>query len=402
MTVPMLKKLFLRGFRSFPAAVVEFDNPTFLVGQNGSGKSNLADAFAFLSDAMNFRLSTVFNQRAGYVTVGSRSGQTNRPLNLGMRLKLANLNEEVSTADYAFELGYSRDSIQIRRERCTLDRKDGSCVWFDRTSDRFKFSSSKQSLNPSLEPNALALPLVGGDSRFQPVLDFLSEMRVYSIDPAVLREMQDTDSSNRLHPDGSNTTSILREIARQSPADLEILIDLLGIITPGTVDLRTKEYRNKLILELTQKYKSNKTKFESFSLSDGTLRAVGLLAAIFQTQRPKVLLIEEPEATIHPGALGAVLDVLWHAKRFMQVVVTTHSPDILEAKWIKDSHLRIVTWDDGCTHVARVSADTREALREHLMDAGELMRSGTLLAAPADDLFSQSPTKVPLFKGGLG
>ena len=402
MTVPMLKRLYLRGFRSFPAAVVEFDNPTFLVGQNGAGKSNLADAFAFLSDAMNSRLSTVFNQRAGYVTVSSRSGQTKHPLNLGMRLKLANLNEEVSTADYAFELRYFRDSIQVKRERCTLDRKDGSCVWFDRTSDEFKFSSSTQSLNPSLESNVLALPLVGGDSRFRPVLDFLSEMRVYSIDPAVLREMQDTDSGNRLNSDGSNTTSVLREIARQSPVDSEILIDLLGAIVPGVIDIKPKEYRNKLILELTQKFKSKKTRFESFSLSDGTLRAVGLLAAIFQTQRPKVLLLEEPEATIHPGALGAVLDVLRHAKRFMQVIVATHSPDILEAKWIEDRHLRIVTWYDGCTHVARISADTREALREHLMDAGELMRSGTLLAAPADDLFSQSPNKVPLFKGGPG
>lgn len=401
MTVPMLERLYLRGFRSFPAAVVEFDNPTFLVGQNGAGKSNLVDAFAFLSDAMNSRLSTVFNQRSGYVAVGSRSGQTKRPLNLGIRLKLAKLNEEVCTADYAFELRYLKDSIQVKRERCILRRNDGSCVWFDRTSDGFKSSGTK-SLNPSLELNALALPLVGGDSRFKPVLDFLSEMRVYSIDPAVLRGMQDTDSGNRLNSDGSNTTSVLREIARQSPVDLEILIDLLGAIVPGMVDIKPKEYRNKLTLELTQEFKSKKTRFESFSLSDGTLRAVGLLTAIFQTQRPKVLLIEEPEATIHPGALGAVLDALWHAKRFMQVIVATHSPDILEAKWIEDRHLRIVTWDDGCTHVARVSADTREALREHLMDAGELMRSGTLLAASADDLFSQSPNKVPLFKGGLG
>lgn len=401
MTVPMLESLYLRGFRSFPAAVVEFDNPTFLIGQNGAGKSNLVDVFAFLSDAMNSRLSTVFNQRSGYVAVGSRSGQTKRPLNLGIRLKLAKLNEEISTADYAFELRYFKDSIQVKRERCILSRNDGSCVWFDRTSDGFKSSGTK-SLNPSLELNALALPLVGGDSRFKPVLDFLSEMRVYSIDPAVLRGMQDTDSGNRLNSDGSNTTSVLREIARQSPVDLEILIDLLGAIVPGMVDIKPKEYRNKLTLELTQEFKSKKTRFESFSLSDGTLRAVGLLTAIFQTQRPKVLLIEEPEATIHPGALGAVLDALWHAKRFMQVIVATHSPDILEAKWIEDRHLRIVTWDDGCTHVARVSADTREALREHLMDAGELMRSGTLLAASADDLFSQSPNKVPLFKGGLG
>ncbi len=41
-------------------------------------------------------------------------------------------------------------------------------------------------------------------------------------------------------------------------------------------------------------------------MSDGTLRSLGLIMAVFQKQSPSVLVIEEPEATIHPGALGAV------------------------------------------------------------------------------------------------
>lgn len=399
MPIPMLKRLFLRGFRSFPAAVVEFNNPTFLVGQNGAGKSNLADAFAFLSEAMTSPLSTVLSQRAGYAGVSSRRAQTRRPLNLGMRADIAGLNEEISAARYAFELQYYDSGIQIKREKCVISLRDSSSVWFDRNTN--ELSSNVHSLHPPLATNALAMPIVGGDSRFWPVWDFLSRMLIYRIDPAVLRGMQNIDSGSRLNLDGSNATSVLREMACQTPADSELLVDLLGTIVPGTVDLKPKEYGNKLILELTQKSSNSKeVKFESFNLSDGTLRAVGLLTAIFQRPRPKVLLIEEPEATIHPSALGAVLDVLWNAKCFMQVVVTTHSPDILEAKWIEDNHLRVVTWKEGLSQVAKVSADTREALRSQLMDAGELMRSGTLFAAPVDDLFLQSPKKVPLFKGG--
>ena len=44
MSKPFLRELKLKRFRSFPAEIVSFDNPTFLVGQNGSGKSNVADA----------------------------------------------------------------------------------------------------------------------------------------------------------------------------------------------------------------------------------------------------------------------------------------------------------------------------------------------------------------------
>ena len=401
MPIPMLKRLFLRGFRSFPAAVVEFDNPTFLVGQNGAGKSNLADAFAFLSETMTSPLPTVFSQRAGYAAVSSRSAKTRHPLNLGMKAEIADLNEETSAAHYSFELRYYNSGIQIKREKCVINLRDGSSVWFDRNAD--ELSSNVHSLHPPLEMNTLAMPMVGGDSRFLPVWDFLSRMLIYRIDPAVLRGMQDADDGSRLNLDGGNAASVLREMAYKAPADLELLVDLLGTIVPGTVDIKPKEYGNKLILELTQQSSNSKEiKFESFNLSDGTLRAVGLLTAIFQHPRPKVLLIEEPEATVHPGALGVVLDVLWNAKCFMQVVVTTHSPDILEAKWIEDNHLRVVTWNEGSSQVARVSDDTRAALREQLMDAGELMRSGTLFASPVDDLFFQSPNKVPLFKGGSG
>ena len=102
-------------------------------------------------------------------------------------------------------------------------------------------------------------------------------------------------------------------------------------------------------------------------MSDGTLRALGLLAAVYQRAAPSVLVIEEPEATIHPGALGAVLDLLRHASRHMQVIVTTHSPEVLDADWLQDEHLRIVTWQEGATRILPLAGGTQEALREHLM-----------------------------------
>ena len=122
-------------------------------------------------------------------------------------------------------------------------------------------------------------------------------------------------------------------------------------------------------------------KFEAFNMSDGTLRVLGILAAIFQRPAPSLIVIEEPEATVHPGAIGTILDVLRHAGRFMQVVVTTHSPDVLDARWIEDRHLRIASWERGITRVSTVSPSVRAALREHLMGAGELLRSNAMTAA---------------------
>ena len=183
------------------------------------------------------------------------------------------------------------------------------------------------SLDPVMEPNALILPLVGGDKRFQPVLRFLSDMRMCQIEPAALRAMQDPDGGIHLRSDGRNAASVLREIQRESKESWARILELLENIVPSTVDVRPKKHGNKLTLEFSQKWGGRAPiKFEAFNMSDGTLRVLGLLAAVFQHPPPSLLVIEEPEATMHPGALGAILDVLRHAERFMQVVVTTHSP----------------------------------------------------------------------------
>jgi predicted ATPase len=113
-------------------------------------------------------------------------------------------------------------------------------------------------------------------------------------------------------------------------------------------------------------------------MSDGTLRVLGLITAVFQLPAPSLLVIEEPEASMHPGALGSILDVLRLASRSMQVVVTTHSPDILDAKWIEDRHLRILSREHGFTRIDSVSRAVRTVMKSHLMGAGELLRSNAL------------------------
>jgi predicted ATPase len=128
-------------------------------------------------------------------------------------------------------------------------------------------------------------------------------------------------------------------------------------------------------------------------MSDGTLRVLGMLMAVFQKSTPSLIVIEEPEATIHPGALGAILDLIHIASQRMQVVVTTHSPELLDAKWIQDEHLRVVEWSKGASHIVRVSDSVREMLKQHLMGAGELMRSNALqpAASGGSALGTQTP-----------
>lgn len=375
----MLASLTLKRFRSFPMGRVEFANPTFLVGRNGSGKSNLGDAFAFLAEAMASPLQAVFDRRGGISAVGNRSSAKGRPADLGLKVVL---RTDAFFASYAFEIRATKPhGFEVLREQCVVHPGTGARSWFHR--DGVDFRSNTPSLQPAPEAGALALPLVGGDVRFGGVLHFLSGMRISRIEPASLREMQDPDGGARLRPGGQNAASVLREIERESAGDWQMLLELLKSIVPGTIAVAPKPQGNKLTLQFTQDWGLRQpVRFQAYNMSDGTLRALGLLAAVFQRPTPSVLVIEEPEATIHPGALGAILDLLRHASRRMQVVITTHSPDVLDAKWIADHHLRILTWEKGATGVGEVSTAVRESLREHLMGAGEMLRANVLTPEP--------------------
>jgi hypothetical protein len=129
----VVKSITLKRFRSIPAETVQLDNPTIVVGRNGSGKSNFADSFAFLSDCMSWPLQAVFDRRGGIGAVRNRSSGMSHPPNMGVAVTLGPCNGDVTESTYAFEIRARPDSgFEVLREQCVVHR--GSRVdWFDRS-----------------------------------------------------------------------------------------------------------------------------------------------------------------------------------------------------------------------------------------------------------------------------
>ncbi len=377
---PFIRQLVLKGFRSIPAARIEFDNPTILVGRNASGKSNIVSVFSFLADAMRMPLPTVFDRTGGFAAVRNRSSGGGRPPNLAMRV---DFERRKKRGFYAFEIRADRlQSFSVLREQCVFyDGRERS--WFDRKGKRF--DSDVDGLHPSIDTSSLALPIIGGAKAFNQVWRAFSRMRRYSIEPGKLRGMQEPDAGYALLPDGANAASVLERIESRRRDDFERLSSFLEVIVPNTRGISVNRHGKNLSLEITQTWGEGAPKalkFEGFDMSDGTLRAIGLLAAVFQRPTPTLIAVEEPEATIHSGALGAVLDLLWEASERMQVIVTTHSPELLDRQEVADRHLRMIEWREGVTRVGPVSDANRRALREGLTEAGGLLRANALEAEP--------------------
>lgn len=124
---------------------------------------------------------------------------------------------QATSGFYAFEVKALPDyGFSVVREQCSVTGDLGARSWFDRRGTAF--TSNVGGVKPSLDPASPSLPLVGGEAKFAPVLRTLAAMRVYSIEPGKLREMQEPDSGTSLKSDGSNVASVLREIERQSEA----------------------------------------------------------------------------------------------------------------------------------------------------------------------------------------
>ena len=397
MSSPTLHSIALTGFRSLASERIELDNPTFLVGPNAAGKSNLADAFSFVAEAMTSPLLTVFEHRGGYRSVVSRDECSQRPQgSLGIFVELRNVGMlEKSRATYGFILQpQGDDGFKVQQEACRVTSENGSVRGFTRSEAGFVSNPAvdirepveahgDMVLKPALEHDALVLPSVTGYYPFRDVYDVLSSMRVYKIDPLVLQSPQIPDEGKRLLPKGGNVASVLKHLRRHFPEELSNVNDFLAAIVPSMIGVNPIMHGNWLFLEFTQELRSAPVAFDAADVSDGTLRALGLITAVFQRPTPPIVVIEEPELTMHPGALGAILDLLEHASERMQVVVTTHSPDILDARWIEGRHLRLLEWADGRTKVSRISEASQDILTDGVMCAGELLRSNALRAEAA-------------------
>jgi predicted ATPase len=105
---------------------------------------------------------------------------------------------------------------------------------------------------------------------------------------------------------------------------------------------------------------------------------LGILVALFQHpagDRPIPLVaIEEPEMALHPAAAGLLLDSLREAANSRQVLVTSHSPDLLDRWDIEADSILAVSSEEGKTLIGPLNQASRAIMRKRLRTAGDLLR----------------------------
>ena len=377
----------LRNFRSIAWCDVELRNPTVLVGPNATGKSNFLDGLQFIRDALDSRLDYALRTRGGLDVVRRKSG--GHPTHLTLRIDLT--SPESGDTSYVFEIAAgSGGAYRVKEEVCkvTLPRP---CD-FHRREDTVEFSGfeGQRTLRVPASDD-LFLPRAGEE--FKQVLDLLLGITVYAFDPVAMRQPQPPEPYEALARDGHNLGSVLRKHPSTRVSEY------LAAIVPGVEKVEGAHIGGFDTFRFKQGVQGQKYPwtFPAASMSDGTLRALGVLVALLtdSAQRPSLVAIEEIEAGLHPGAAGVLWDALLEASRCSQLIVSTHSPDLLDRDDLQDASLLGVSILDGRTVVAPPPEADLRVLQEQLCTAGELMRQVRLQPDPGE---VEEPPRQEMFR----
>lgn len=373
----LVTRVVLRNYKSIAACDVSPAGLTFLVGPNGSGKSNFLDALRFVAESLRFSLEHAVRDRGGINEVRRRSG--GHPTHFGARVEF-DLGD--ATGHFAFTVAAKRGGgYNLQEEECVVLPRDDAPAHYYRVSSGEAKSSVP--VLPAPSPRRLTLVSASGLPEFRPVYDALSRSGFYNLSPAAIRAMQSPDPGDLMNRDGGNVASVLDRIAQRSPEAKRRIEEYLGKVVPGIAGVDRKPVGPVETLEFRQRVTGapHPWRFYADGMSDGALRATGLLVALFQTHGGgggrSFVGVEEPEAALHPAAAGIVVDALRDAAEIKQVLVTSHGADLLDEEGIGPARILAAAPEDGITRIGPVDA-AAFGPEDRPYAAGELLRTGKL------------------------
>jgi predicted ATPase len=368
----MLRRVYVRNYKSIAEAEVTLERFTVFIGPNGSGKSNFVDALRFVRDAIVSGLDTAISHRRGIRAI--RRWSPRRPVDVTIKLEF--LFPDGTQTIYGFELGSEKGGeYRIKAEFCQTIQSNGTEDGFEvREGNIVRFPKALELPTPP-EPQPvrfLLFPFLG-TAVAQQAWNFLRSIGFYHPLPNAIRTSayMPVIVPPPLLEHGENLPFVLRTLQQHHPDTFQQISEYLRLLVPGLKSLAPSKSGDMLEVKHGDE---NETfaELEFWQESDGTLRLLALLTAMYQQPPLYMLVIEEPELTVHPEALAVLVDLLIERSAYQQVLITTHSPDLLNC--LPAETLRIVELEGGTTKIGPLSEEQKAVVEAKYFKMGDLLR----------------------------
>ena len=353
----MITSIRLVNFKNFADETLRVGPFTVIVGANASGKSNIRDAFRFLCGiGRDYTLAEIIGGKYG--SGGQREwepirGAANEIIRFGQEMFSIEVEiewgagtEYSEKAQYMIEVGLDKrksGEFQIKKEKLIVESETFYIAHSDGENLRVRGAWDREQKEILLDSNRAVLRQlieylqVKTISKKEPanlrsmmgwVNFILSDIHFPELSPDRMREPS-LPGSGVLGDFGENLPTVLEEICTD-PKRQEILTSWVHELTPMDVQRfefpRDPSGRIHLIL-----CEANGRKVSAYSASDGTLRFLAMLATLLVQYPEGLHFFEDINTGIHPARQWLLLELIEKqvAKGTVQIITTTHAPDLL-------------------------------------------------------------------------
>ncbi len=392
----MISSLSLEGFKSYKSLKDFSLRPlNVFIGPNRSGKSNFLDFWDFLSSAGKQELAPAINNRGG---IGSVIGWNQSQLKFDLRFaarspfsKENGIRYEINISKQQLAYSISREYL-VKNPKKTIAQNNLLNISSGRGLVNKQLSGKTERQESQFSNTDLAITQIR-DAAVYPTLDklrlhlanitvhrpFNTEEKAPIRDAQVIGIREAEVPPTRLSRYGDNLTNVLYFLHNEPKYQdfyEEYLVTLQRafptfekFIFPADVG------QGKTILAWRDREFPNRALTANL-LTDGTLRFMCLLAALYDPEPPSLLCLDEPEVGLHPQLLRLLASVLKEASERMQIIISTHSSDLISFLENADDVV-VVESEEGWSTLKRLSQkELQHWLQEYTL--GELWKSGEI------------------------
>lgn len=367
-----IEKIRLKNFKIFQDVTIR-NLPSFcvVVGANGSGKSTLFDVFGFLKDCLTYNISRALQVRGGFREVVSR-GHEKESIGIEIQYRMPITGKE-RLVTYLVEIALTGNRPTIQSELLRYKRgANGSPFHFlefhrgkgSAVTNEDDFSKTDEKLNREQQDlgavDILAIKGLGQFQKFKAanaLRQMIESWHVSDFHISAARGAKEAIGEyEHLSASGDNLQQVTRNLFENHPDIYKKILNAMRASVPGVTEISTQDtVDGRLVLQFGNGI--FKDPFIDRFVSDGTLKMFAYLVLLHDPKPHPFLCVEEPENQLYPHLLPELAEEFRkYAERGGQVMVSTHSPDFLNATGVEE-----VFWLEkektGFTRVCRALAD---------------------------------------------
>jgi predicted ATPase len=363
----------VKGFRRLLEVRLPLRPLTVVIGANGSGKTTILDAFTLLAASAEGRLLASLSDLAGISNILTYDKANSLELGVTLALDGATMNYSISLGPRGLGYAIEGELLQAIPGQTYIQARSGDVQYLDPDGIQVK---PNWAVNPFETALAQTSKTFVVSESFRANLSSLSSYHALRVDArSPVRLPQNVGPALRPGRDGEELVSCLFHLRETQRERFSIVEDSLRAAFPRFERLEFPPVAAGTVA-LAWREKGFSRPLYAHQLSEGTLRFLWLTTLLQSPEATAVTLIDEPEVSLHPELLMLLADQLREASTRGQIVVATHSHNLI--RFLNPSEVVVADVDqDGMTTLTPADQlDLEDWLRDYSLD--ELWRNGQL------------------------